>query len=251
MPGLLRCAYFKINGTGYIRHLPDALHHGCQFPVPPAARPGGSRGRYMDKSLRLTGDLPDPLPGGGSDHGHQCHIVNFRSLFHLLFFLIGQIGNEDGSHLQFLTSGKKTLCSIMEHRVGISHKRQGNKRILPGAVPCLLPHPFHNIKHPIRGHPSLKRPDIGVLNHLSLCGGIGEGNTDLNQIRSGPFHLQYIFHRAMRRGISRRQKGDERLAVGCPKCPARLVFLCLTHVNPPPCIWRLPPRPYLPGPTGI
>ena len=97
----------------------------------------------------------------------------------------------------------------MEYGIYISHKRQGDLR--------LLPHPLHDLKHAVRCHAVTKRADICFLDHHTFCCRIGKGNTNLYEIRACFLHLQDELYSAVRIRVSCGKEADECFFIGCIK----------------------------------
>ena len=144
--------------------------------------------------------------------------MGFSGSLHLCLLFIRYIGNNDSADAQFLTFCKKFLIPIMEYGIYISHKRQGDLR--------LLPHSLHDLKHTVRGHAVAKRTDICLLDHHTFRRGIRKGNTDLYEIRSCLIHLQNKLYSAVRIRVSCGKESYECFFIGSIKYFIQIIIHC-------------------------
>ena len=92
----------------------------------------------------------------------------------LVFFLIGQVGQDQPVDADRRAGGEKPLGPVGEHDIGIGHEHHGD-----GHIPAHLP---HKVKDLIRGSACLQGAEVRALNDRALGGGVGEGDAQLNEV---------------------------------------------------------------------
>ena len=89
----------------------------------------------------------------------------------------------------------------MEHRIEIAHKYEGHV--------CFLTQAPHHVKNLVRRRSRPQRPKVRLLDHDAFRDRIGERNSDLNEVRPGALHFQYVFLRRGEVRVTRRDKRDK------------------------------------------
>ena len=190
----------KTDGTG---NLGVALHHfqkrrqvrGDFLSL--SRNPKG--GHDIQKSFRIFRNLCDTILGGGGYHGNEGNVEVLTILQKLFPLFIGHIRKNKAGNPCLLGLFHEFSTAVGENHIGIGHIHKGHIHFLPK----LLGH----LKNLLCGGSSLQSPKVGFHNHRSLCGGVGEGNAQLNQVRS-------IFHHALHHFLGTFQiripTGDER-----------------------------------------
>ena len=100
--------------------------------------------------------------GGRRDQGDQIQAVLFADSVELFFFFERNIRKDQPVHSNLCCFFDKAFRSIRKYYVGIGHKHHGNF--------CIFTDFFYHCKNFICSDSAGQCPDIGFLDHRSLCG---------------------------------------------------------------------------------
>ena len=137
-------------------------------------------GHNVQKSLGLFGSHGDAVFRSGGNHGDQVHPALAAQRQKLLFFLKGQIGQNQTIHPNFGAGREEALGPIGERHIGVGHEHKRN-----GHIPAQVP---HQIKNLVGGGAGGEGTQVGLLDHRPFGGGVGEGDAQLHQVGPGGGH---------------------------------------------------------------
>ena len=146
----------------------------------------------------------------------------------LLFFLIGQVGQDQPINADLRAGRDEPLCAVGEHDICIGHEHHGDRNIFP--------HLADEVKDLIRGGPRFQGADVGTLNDRALGGGVRERDAQLNEVGTVCRHGADGGGSGFQIRVAAGDERNERLAVGKGLCN-------VTHEDPPLCSgqWRRSP----------
>ncbi|MPM32031.1 hypothetical protein SDC9_78589 [bioreactor metagenome] len=122
-----------------------------------------------------------------------------------LFFLIGDIRQNQAVDADFRAGGDKRLRPVGKDHIGVGHENHGDRDGFPETA--------HHIEYLVGGNPSGQRPNVGRLNDGPLRRGVGKRNAQLNQIRPAVRHCFHQLLRGLQIRVTAGEKRDERLAL--------------------------------------